>query len=695
VCYFQAEREAKLTEDYKRLAKHLEVEEKEESDRISMVNNKLIELAKIHEIIFIFDNVEDYSLVEKYIRSRPESISVLTTVRNKDTIQDDTVLPIELEPFSIDEATVYLVQVLGENKVGREKTVELVEIVGESTEVIPFNLNKVVSILSEPILGVFKKKRMEVFKKNPKLWLQTQFYKRLVKNETTAKILEFIPYFDPDSIDIELLALVIGSDGVDSLEDSLGELINNFVVKQNENGDQISVHRLTQKDLIEYFKSSENKENNRKRFIKIIDEKFSGAKDKSDIWSDKHNAHMHAISLVDKKIITADLENDVQINEMKMRIFSKLARYFREVQSKNDLALRNGKNALEIRERLYHGDHPDKASSYNNIGTVYREMGDLKNSLEYHRKALDIQERLYPSDHKSKAKSYNNVGCVYRAMGDLTSSFEYHRKALDMRGRLYPDDHQDKAASCNNIGFVYRAMGDLTNSLEYHRKALDIQERLYPSDHPGKASSYNNIGTVYREMGDLKNSLEYHRKALDMRERLYPDDHPDKASSYNNIGLVQHQLEDLTNSLEYHRKALDMRARLYPDDHQDKAASCNNIGFVYRAMGDLTNSLEYYRKALNMRARLYPDDHPGKAKSYNNIGSVYRAMGDLTKALEYHRKALDMRERLYPDDHPDKASSYNNIGSVYRAIGDLTNSLEYRRKALDFNLKIFPGFHLA
>ena len=483
MCYFQAEREAKLTEDYKRLAKHLEVEETEESDPISMVNNKLIKFAEHHKIIFIFDNVEDYSLVEKYICNRPKNISVLTTVRNKDIIQDDTVLPIELEPFSIDEATVYLVQVLGENKVGREKTVELVEIVGESTEVIPFNLNKVVSILSEPILGVFKKKRMEVFKKNPKLWLQTQFYKRLVKNETTAKILEFIPYFDPDSIDIKLLALVIGSDGVDSLEDSLGELLNNLMIKENENGDQISVHRLTQKDLSEYFKSSENKENNRKRFIKIIDEKLSGAKDKSDIWSDKHNAHIHAISLVDKKIITTDLENDVQINEMKMRIFSKLARYFREVQSMNDLALRNGKNALEIRERLYHGDHPNKASSYNNIGTVYR------------------------------------------AVGDLTSSLEYHRKALDMRGRLYPDDHQDKAASCNNIGFVYRAMGDLTNSLEYHRKALDMRERLYPDDHPDKASSYNNIGSVYRAIGDLTNSLEYRRKALDFNLKIFPGFH--------------------------------------------------------------------------------------------------------------------------------------------------------------------------
>ena len=246
------------------------------------------------------------------------------------------------------------------------------------------------------------KKRMEEFKKNPKLWLQTHFYERLMKNETTAKILEFIPYFDPDSIDIKLLALVIGSDGVDSLEDSLGELLNNLMIKENENGDQISVHRLTQKDLSEYFKSSENKENNRKRFIKIIDEKLSGAKDKSDIWSDKHNANMHAISLVDKKIITTDSENDVQIEEMKIKIFSNLASFFRDNHSSYDLALGNGQKALEIIERLYPGDHPDKAQSYHKIGSVYQAM-NYTISLEYHRKDLNIQKRLNHDDRPDKA----------------------------------------------------------------------------------------------------------------------------------------------------------------------------------------------------------------------------------------------------------------------------------------------------
>ncbi len=81
-----------------------------------MVNNKLIGLANTNEIIFILDNVEDYNFIKKYICNRPKSIFVLTTVRNKATIDENTVLTVDLEPFSKSEAIKYVTQVLGEKK---------------------------------------------------------------------------------------------------------------------------------------------------------------------------------------------------------------------------------------------------------------------------------------------------------------------------------------------------------------------------------------------------------------------------------------------------------------------------------------------------------------------------------------------------------------------------------------------------
>ncbi len=183
MCYFHAETKETVAKDYQSLAKPLRVIEEKENDRISMVNKELITLAKTNEIIFIFDNVEDYSFIEKYICNRPGDVFVLTTARNKDTISADRVLSIQLEPFSRDEAINYVIKVLSENEIKREDIEELVKIVGDNKGVIPFHLKKVVSILSRTSKDSVKM-RIDNIKKNPELWLQTEFYGDLiVKNE--------------------------------------------------------------------------------------------------------------------------------------------------------------------------------------------------------------------------------------------------------------------------------------------------------------------------------------------------------------------------------------------------------------------------------------------------------------------------------------------------------------------------------
>ena len=447
-----------------------------------MVNNKLIKLANTNEIIFIFDNVENYSFIEKYIRNRPKSICVITTTRNKGMIRDDPVHSIQLEPFSRHEAINYVVEVLDQNVTKREEIENLVGTVGDSHEVIPFNLNKVFSIHSQPFLEKYKKKRLENKKEDFKLWLQTGFYDEFMKNETIAKILEFIPYFDPDSIDIKLLAIMIGCDSDDSsLKAALVELLTNLLIKQSENGEQISVYRLLQEDLSEYFKKSENKEKTRNTFIENIDETFSNANNGN--WRNEYNTHLHAISLVEKEIITTHIEKNDQINEMKARIFYKLGAYYKNMQSRYQLALSNAQKALEIFEIIFPGDHEKKATLYNDIMGIYEAMGDSDKSVEYSNKALEMFERLFPSDDQAKATSYNNKGIIYKAKGDLIKSLEYSTKALEIRERLLQGDHEDKANSYNTIGMIYEDTGVFNKSLEYSTKALEMRERLFQGDH--------------------------------------------------------------------------------------------------------------------------------------------------------------------------------------------------------------------
>ena len=210
---------------------------------------------------------------------------------------------------------------------------------------------------------------------------------------------------------------------------------------------------------------------------------------------------------------------------------------------------------IALSEKLYGTDHADTATSYNNIGLVYKTQGDYEQALEYYTKALDIREKVLGENHPDTASSYNNIAGVYYNKGDYEQALEYYNKALDIFKKVLGENHPGTATSYNNIGLVYDEKGDYEHALEYYKKALVIDEKVLGEYHPSTATSYHNIASVYAEKGDYEQALEYLKKALDIREKVLGENHPDTASSYNNIGWVYRELADYEHALEYYEQA--------------------------------------------------------------------------------------------------------------------------------------------
>ena len=332
---------------------------------------------------------------------------------------------------------------------------------------------------------------------------------------------------------------------------------------------------------------------------------------------------------------------------------------------------------LAIREKVLPENHPDIATSYNNVGYAYGKLGDHKKELEYKLKALAIEEKVLPENHPDIATSYNNVGYAYGELGDHKKQLEYYLKALGIREKVLPENHPDIAESYNNVGSAYSDLGDRKKALEYLLKALAIQEKVLPENHPAIAVLYNNVGYAYGELEEHKKQLDYYLKALAIREKVLPENHPDIAESYNNVGSAYSDLGDRKKALEYLLKALAIQEKVLPENHPDIAASYNNVGYAYGELGDHKKELEYCLKALAIREKVLLENHPDIATSYNNVAYAYYELGNHKKELEYYLKALAIEEKVLPENHPDIAVLYNNIGAVYMDLKEYKKALQY------------------
>ncbi|ETO35921.1 hypothetical protein RFI_01140 [Reticulomyxa filosa] len=74
-------------------------------------------------------------------------------------------------------------------------------------------------------------------------------------------------------------------------------------------------------------------------------------------------------------------------------------------------------------------DHPDVATSYNNLGNVYQNKGEYDKAIEYNEKSLKIRLDKLGHDHPAVATLYNNVGIVYSNKGEYNKAIEYHEKS--------------------------------------------------------------------------------------------------------------------------------------------------------------------------------------------------------------------------------------------------------------------------
>ena len=349
--------------------------------------------------------------------------------------------------------------------------------------------------------------------------------------------------------------------------------------------------------------------------------------------------------------------------------------------------------ALAIQEKVLPENYPDIATLYNNVGYAYGKLEDHKKQLEYYLKALAIREKVLPENHPDIVASYNNVGYAYGELADHKKELNYYLKVLAIQEKVLTENHPDIAASYNDVGSVCSELGDHKKELDYYLKALAIREKVLPENHPDIAASYNNIGCAYGELGEHKNELEYCLKALAIQEKVLPENHPDIATSYDNVGYAYGELGEHKKELEYKLKALAIREKVLPENHPDIAASYNNIGCSYGELGNHKKQLEYYLKALAIQEKVLPENHPNIAASYNNIGCSYGELGNHKKQLEYYLKAVAIQEKVLPENHPGIAASYNNVGGAYGELGDHQKELEYKLKALAIREKVLPENH--
>ncbi|MCA2817439.1 MAG: tetratricopeptide repeat protein, partial [Microcystis sp. M085S1] len=68
------------------------------------------------------------------------------------------------------------------------------------------------------------------------------------------------------------------------------------------------------------------------------------------------------------------------------------------------------------------GDRGGEAASYNNLGTVYRSLGEYQKAIEFYQQSLAIKREI--GDRGGEAKSWFNLGLTYYKLARISEAKE-------------------------------------------------------------------------------------------------------------------------------------------------------------------------------------------------------------------------------------------------------------------------------
>jgi len=211
-------------------------------------------------------------------------------------------------------------------------------------------------------------------------------------------------------------------------------------------------------------------------------------------------------------------------------------------------ALEYSKEALELAIKLHykHG----MASSYNNLGVIFKNHGMYDRALDYYIKSVAINDSLKNKD--GVAFSKNNIGTIYSAKLDYEKALAYYLESYEI---IKETDQQNKiVGSLNNIGNVYVEMGNLDKALEYFNTSVKIYEKMGQNEK--SFEPLNNLGNIYFYQERYNQALDYYSLSLLIEEKS--KNVSGQAYSHNNIGITFFKLKNFAKAQEHQLKALNL-----------------------------------------------------------------------------------------------------------------------------------------
>jgi len=317
--------------------------------------------------------------------------------------------------------------------------------------------------------------------------------------------------------------------------------------------------------------------------------------------------------------------------------------------------------ALAIRHRILGDEHPDTASSYNNLAWTLDAQGKYAQTAPLYEKALAVRCKILGEEHPYTALSYQNLASNLDRQRKYAEAFRFHHRALAIYRKTLGEEYPDTARGYDNLASNLHSQGQYVEAASLREKALLIYRKTLGDGHVDTARTYNNLATDLQAQARYAEAAPLYAKALVICRKAVGEEHPHTATACNGLATnLGHQGKDAEAAVLYER-ALLIRRKILGEGHPDTAESYRNLAANLNHQHRHAEAAPLFEKALAIDRSVFGDEHPITARSLSGLGFNLTAQGRYTEATPLHEKTLAIYRKTFGDEHRYTARGYNEL----------------------------------
>jgi len=301
---------------------------------------------------------------------------------------------------------------------------------------------------------------------------------------------------------------------------------------------------------------------------------------------------------------------------------------------------------LEAEKKL-NTNSKNYAAALNNLGLAYKDYKrNYELALDYYNHGLKIMQEA-GEKVKNIATSYFNIGNLYRAVGDYDEGIQYFRKAEKLFSQEANKNKGKIANTYLTIGHLYRDKKDNSNALESYYEYLKKTEATSSAQKKSLGNliyCYHSISRIYSEQAQYDSAYLYLQKGFDLHQQGIKNR---EMQSNENLGYYYKLQSNFEKALEAYKRANTLADERYKAvKHPAKSRTLSQIADSYLGLKDFHSALQYYQKAIIALAFDLEELPIDKNPSLKQFLSLPQALDIITaKANTFHQRFLDTQNQ--------------------------------------------------